>query len=142
MREILFRGKLTSKNKGWSEGCLRIYPTGDVCIVPDDTIIGRYGEVHPETVGQYTGLIDKNGVKIFEGDILQADDMRFVVKFGRCGGVQNVDHEVGYVGFFVEPVGEHREELLLNGVRSDILYWLNAYKVSVVGNMHDNPEFL
>ena len=142
MREILFRGKRTGDHK-WVEGNLEYHPITKLAFIRMPKHIYMSIEmVDPVTVGQYTNQIDKNGVKIFEGDILQADDMRFVVKFGRCGGVQNVDHEVGYVGFFVEPVGEHREELLLNGVRSDILYWLNAYKVSVVGNMHDNPEFL
>lgn len=105
-------------------------------------------EVVPETVGKYTGLTDNNDKMIFEGDILQANgflpinEYKFVVKFGKCGGVKNVDHEVGYIGFYVIPIGKDSELFIESGVRTDILYWLNAYKVSIIGNIHDNSELL
>ena len=74
MREILFRGKLA--NGEWAYGNLKVSLKGVAIITPDDTVIGKYGQVDPETVGQYTGKTDINGVKIFEGDI---------VRFGRKG---------------------------------------------------------
>lgn len=147
MREILFRGKIIGEDK-WTQGyyvCLngkahRIY-TGYA-----ETDVGTYYPdkytVCPETVGQFTGLTDKNGTKIFEGDILQADEYKFVVKFGECGGVKNIEHEVGYIGFYVEPIGKYAAMLLKSGLRTDILYWINSCDCEVVGNIHDNPELL
>ena len=68
MREILFRGKLA--NGKWAYGNLDIGYNGVCIITPDRTLLGSYGQVDPETVGQYTGLLDAMGRKIFEGDIL------------------------------------------------------------------------
>lgn len=95
-------------------------------------------EIIPETVGRCTGLTDKNNTQIYEGDFLKAGDFIFVVKFGKCGGVNNVDHEVGYMGFYVMPVGKDAESFINSGLRTDILYWLNACDVYVIGNIHDD----
>lgn len=65
MREILFRGKLA--NGKWAYGNLDIGYNGVCIITPDDTPIGSYGQVDPETVGQYTGLTDKNSKKTVSG---------------------------------------------------------------------------
>lgn len=71
MREIVFRGKHKATGK-WCEGNLHIDKQGVAIITPDDTPLGCYGQVDPATVGQYTGLTDKNGTKIFEGDVVRA----------------------------------------------------------------------
>ena len=97
----------------------------------------RY-EVIPKTVGQCTGLKDKNGKLIFEGDIVEADGYIFFVNFGKCGGVANkVDY--GYIGYYLDGYDEITKKALSYGLRDDICYFTN---IEVIGNIHDNPELL
>lgn len=121
MREILFRAK-RKKNREWVEGYYFVMPNGDACIMNSNKESQFVGKVIPETVGQYTGLTDKNGKKIFEGDIVRVDyDLTF------CDFVGYVDYADGSFRI-VSDLGVHYR-------------WID-YEVTVIGNIHDNPELL
>ena len=130
MREILFRGKRVD-NGEWFYGFYG--KSGEKAyIIYDNDIAVAYismKEVIPETVGQYTGLTDKNGTKIFEGDIIKAQDDIFGSPF--CDGITGkvVYEESAY---FIEPQNPYESEYLFN----------ECAVYEVIGNIHDNPELL
>lgn len=131
MRTIKFRGKRINRNGEWSYGDLR--KMNGICYVfpQDDTAACDRDVVFPATVGQFTGLLDKDGKEIYEGDILAVEGIPFgVVRW----------HEDGY--FFIDdstdeviPDDTYRPlgEMIRFFNRNDIAY-------SVIGNIHDNPE--
>lgn len=147
MREILFRGKRIDNGK-WVDGCLAAHDL--ICPnYPEDTSNATgdyYGqtpyvgfvEVDTETVGQFTGLKDKYGMEIFEGDILH------------IGKIAD-----GLGGYYHPPL-----DYPVNvAVKWDLCAWMwetlcddkryitfpNAwchYECEIIGNIHDNPELL
>jgi uncharacterized phage protein (TIGR01671 family) len=131
MREILFRGK-RKDNGGWVGGyyCGKVNktffsPAEDSAQIIDEDLF--WYEVIPETVGQYTGLTDKNGKKIFEGDICRNTKTKEVVSVGWHGTM------AGYV--WSKP----RKDARLY----DFGELFRAYdRYEVIGNIHDNPEML
>lgn len=142
MREILFRGKRES-NGGWVYGYFFAKPILEKYFIE---LGNEMWQVKPSTIGQYTGMTDKSGAKIFEGDIVSAknnicgETYRFLVEFGVCGGVENSEHSVGFPCFFFKDVtGIISNDYML---RKDPVYFLNAYKCEVIGNVHDNPDLL
>ena len=140
MREILFRGK-TELGK-WIEGDLLQYlGYGKVHIVQHHLGAGGQ-EVIPETVGQYTGLTDKNGKKIFEGDILQV-----ITGDGwSCPKGTKVYYEVVFTEFnpenatWSEYIGYMAK--MERGALRSLANVIRRYDAVVVGNIHDNPELL
>lgn len=146
-REILFKAKRLD-NGEWVDGfyCC-IGPAGQEkhYIIPEYASAFYGVEVDPSTVCEYTGLNDKIGKKIFEGDVVIVSDesgevYRFSVTFGQCGGIQNVDHDVGYMGFYFVANNEETKHCMKYGARNDMIYWLNAYKCEVIGNIHDGED--
>lgn len=149
MREILFRGKRID-NGEWVEGfyvCL--FEKKDGFYQANHYIFDgniRFGEetytghgnyyqeviickrkIDEKTLGQFTGMTDKNGNRIFEGDIAKV--------------LQGKDKDIAYVGFengafmLYPRTGNIYERTLWS-------YWYNDWDVEVIGNITDNPELL
>ena len=125
MREILFRGKVKNTNE-WQYGDLRHWTKKSVGI--------HHQELHttlrviPETVGQYTGLTDKNGKRIFEGDIIDTPDRLIkVVWFER-----NAQFDLNFI--------KHAHDKKIINFKGIEMRDLKEYEV--IGNIHDNPELL
>ena len=141
MREILFRGKRIEDGE-WVYGSLLIdYVTGKFFIhaignsVNDSDKVGEDGilnfvafEVIPETVGQYTGLKDRNGKKIFEGDVHEYGGLHFTVKFGYY---TDDDTHVEMYGWYLDSNSLEEQGSL--GVDSE------KY-VNIIGNIHEEVQ--
>ena len=124
MREILFRGKKTGFNE-WVEGFISSPCKNTMCFMVEASTKADWC-VDAETVGQYTGLTDKKGNKIFEGDIV-VQPVRETRKHSPC----IVEFHDGK--FQAHYVSENRF--------FDRYYDINSF-TKVIGNIHDNPELL
>lgn len=134
MRDIIFRGK-REDNGEWVEGyyvCVsgvKYYIlTGNPVIAPNNITIECYGVI-PETVGQFTGLTDNNGERIWEGDIVRCKQER---------NNEGICVVRWFNGAFVAcSISGNLLEMTLHD------YWYNDYDlVEIIGNETDNPELL
>ena len=127
MREILFRGKRIDTGD-WVEGyyALRtvLFGTIEEEIYPViEQFNGPVCEVAPGTVGQYTGLTDKTGKKIFEGDLV-------------CAGSYRIPLLIEFVRYSWGCTNKNLGRFYLHRLEDD------SAKYEVVGNIHDSPELL
>ena len=121
MREILFRGKFGNE---WKYGFLSIEPKGLVIKEPYKNESSNVWYIDADTVGQYTGLTDKNGTMIFEGDIVKYGDTVHNVVFEQRNGT-------AYFGLVYSTL-----ETLSFG------YYQDLKQIEVIGNIYDNPELV
>lgn len=144
MREILFRGKSVN------HGC---WEFGDLITSFGKTYIGNtvgnnredLCEVYPETVGQFTGLLDKNEKKIFEGDVLKIyginkswADVNFELRFFKgnyCLFDPEINHRYMSLGYFFNKGVE-------NGYFNEDCMCVDGSLFEIIGNIHDNPELI
>ena len=133
MREILFRGKRFCDGE-WVDGSLFIDEKKD----KHEIIVGYFNyrigwEVIPDTVGQFTGLTDKNGKKIFEGDIVVYDNKPYNAYCHIGVGVI-----VWHKWMWKFRYKEHEYTYHYSVGTEDFF----GAKSEVIGNIHDNPELL
>jgi hypothetical protein len=130
MRDILFRGKTILDNE-WVMGAGVYKSEGKTWIITDDvTKTENRGTgsdaINPETVGQYTGLTDKNGTKIFEGDIIEFNNDPNKTKWSVVFGM-NYGYGINSPGFILKDFRNATSPF--------------NEKMVIIGNIHDNPEF-
>lgn len=142
MREILFRGKAINRDKGfhttnykngdWVYGLVtRLYDERFENLPAEMTNTNgiKSIEVDYKTISQYTGLTDKNGKKIFEGDIV------------------DVEYDIQYVGVAAKRIGLF-EVIFYDGCfmkkkrSGGLFHFIPSDKCEIIGNIHDTPELL
>ena len=133
MREIKFRGR--KSNGEWLYGDL-VHNVGvgasTALIFPEDAHDSwdRY-IILTDTIGQFTGLLDKNGKEIYEGDIIR----------GNCGHGE-VRHLISFYDMTASFVAEILPDTDINDYCTASQIWILKYSKEVIGNIHDNPELL
>ena len=155
-REILFRGKQIDNNE-WAYGSLvkTKYNSYIIPIYDDSIYCAGFVSVLPESVGQYTGLTDKNGTKIFEGDILKVkeykngfmfESMEFRDSFELQELEANLNKEYTSKVYYEECSFVIKESdrctIFLGALCGNMKHSQPIYEFEIIGNMIDNTELL
>jgi uncharacterized phage protein (TIGR01671 family) len=151
MRTIKFRGKRID-NGEWVYGNLYKLPleSGNVCMILTTDNIHEDNSIEPQyhlaftlwkdlfvvdssTIGQFTGLFDKNGKEIYEGDIIQGEyKSKHLIRY--------TEEDARFTATLAEYVGDKFSERCNTG---DVTQkWINEFNKVVIGNIHDNPELI
>lgn len=120
----MFRGKRID-NGEWIQGDLVQFPVHGIVRIVEQEPSYKDAEVDLDTVGQYTGLTDKNGNEIFEGDI---------VKFPH--GTKSMNGKIEYIEEDCIYYLTYKTGRVPFGV------FFNGFELEIIGNIHDNPELL
>lgn len=141
MREILFRGKGKYNDKEWIYGNLiktkndRFWITNNSYSNGGWLALTKRVEVDPKTVGQFTGLLDKNGKMIFEGDIIKRkNNVITEIRFGEFQDTK-YHHQVGFYQVYWDADDDWWDGRM-NGTMDDVK------DSEIIGNIHDNKEML
>ena len=130
IRKIVFRGKRTDTGE-WVYGDLIQWEGGMVEIAPIERDNVQY-TVKPDTVGQYTGLKDRNGTDVWEGDIVKTPLLDPIFGDVLSDAFDNVAISF-HNGSFVVAYYNGRHKIYLQDLYD---------KIEVIGNIYDNPELL
>ena len=135
MRTIKFRGKRVD-NGEWVYGDYHRragYVHTIIEMEPDEDgkVCYALNQVIPDTVGQFTGLLDNKGERIYEGDIIRGD----------CGNGE-VRHLISFFNIIASFVAEMLPDHDIHDYCTLSQAWILKYNKEVIGNIHDNPELL
>lgn len=149
MREIKFRGKDCSGQ--WVYGDL-IHKRHDKESVLIQDYTGLGSDVDTITIGQYTGLKDKNGKEIYEGDVLRikeyendgyrtfgSDESFDCLTIDECKG--KLLREGNELVCFTDGCMSVGDTMYISSLFGDMRYSFPIFEFEVIGNIHDNPEF-
>ena len=128
MKQIKFRGK--TRNGKWVYGYAAKFAHDSVPVILEDTENGiTPRKMIPETVCQFTGLHDKNGREIYEGDIIVSQDYSHARHY-----VRYIDDEAMFVAMII---GSSLMEYC--AIRQS---WIDKYDKKIIGNIYDDPELV
>ena len=145
MRDIKFRGR--KPNGEWIYGDLATVETTDgqpskFNIRPYDVDLECPEDVEENTIGQFTGLHDKNGKDIYEGDILRGDDYPFYdaeKDSYNYYAIVEWDEEAAQFYAYIHLAKDAEVRGISQGIGEDME---NLREMEVIGNIHDNPKLL
>jgi uncharacterized phage protein (TIGR01671 family) len=129
-REILFHGKNRTLDK-WVEGYYK--KNGKDVLIGEELRAGTYHYVDPASVGQYVNRTDKNGTRIFEGDVVQ---FYKEINGETFQGKYVVYYEDAYCAFMLREIDS------TTNMPSELPFGSECQYYEVIGNVYDNPELL
>ncbi len=149
MREIIFRGKRGGDGeweygipiKNWWYGSCSTYIVEDGSVCAGELQLDDMSEIIPETIGQYTGLKDKNGTMIFEGDILRFPAQNEYEKETFVGYevfYHDNDSADNHIGFQMNRM--HFYGALCGGTCLAKMLPKFVSRMEIIGNIHDKPQ--